>query len=161
MENDDRPLVRLESGHRPVELIPIGERLGVIGDRPDGDRSDLELDRSSAPAPSPVEGGLGGQAMEPGIEPIRVAKPGQVAPGANERVLDRVARELTVAEDQPGGGVEPDNGRAGQRGEGVMIAMPCPLDEVPLRHDGSLNGATHSVALDTVWRRRLGNRSTT
>jgi hypothetical protein len=43
--------------------------------------------------------------MEPRIEPVRIAKSGQVAPGSDHGLLDRVARELAVAEDQSGGSV--------------------------------------------------------
>ena len=84
---------------------------------------------------------------QPGVELVRVAKRRQVPPGADEAVLDGVARELRVAEDQPGGCVESCDGRAGERGEGVMIALPCPLDEVPLVHDSPRCVRGHSVAL--------------
>src|SRR6476659_5947168 len=72
---------------------------------------------------------------QPGVEPVRVAQRWQVAPGADEAVLDRVARKLRVAEDQAGGCVESRDGRAGKLGEGVMIALPCPFHEVALVHD--------------------------
>ena len=39
-----------------------------------------------------------------------------------------------VPEDQAGGRVQPRDGRAGERGEGVMIAPPRPLDEPSLVH---------------------------
>ena len=44
--------------------------------------------------------------MEPGVEPVRVTKPGQVPPGAHQGVLDRVARELAVPEDEARGRVQ-------------------------------------------------------
>ncbi len=72
---------------------------------------------------------------QPGVELVRVAKRRQVPPSADEAFLDGVAGELRVAKDQPGGCVESSDGRASERGEGVMIALPCPLDEVSLVHD--------------------------
>ena len=66
--------------------------------------------------------------MEPGIEPVRIAETGQVAPGADERFLDRVARELRVAEDEPGCRVQPRETPVDQQGEGVMIASLCSCD---------------------------------
>ena len=72
--------------------------------------------------------------MEPGVEPIGVAKSGQAAPGFEQGVLDDVPSELGVPDDHAGGRVESREGRAGQHGEGVMIALPCPLDEAPLVH---------------------------
>ena len=71
---------------------------------------------------------------KPGIEAIGIAKTGQVAPGADETLLDRVACELRVAEDQPGCRVQPRDGRADEHREGVMIASLRPVDEVSLVH---------------------------
>ena len=48
----------------------------------------------AAPAPGEVDAGMHGEAVEPGVEPVRVAQPGQVPPGSDQRLLDGVAREL-------------------------------------------------------------------
>ena len=56
---------------------------------------------------------LHGESMEPGVEPVGVAQPRQVPPGPHQRLLDRVARELRVPEDESGGRVQPRDGRAG------------------------------------------------
>ena len=72
--------------------------------------------------------------MQPGVEPIRVAETGQVAPGADECLLDRVARELRVPKDQASGRVQPREGRVDESGEGVMIAPPRAFDELSLVH---------------------------
>ena len=87
-----------------------------------------------SPAPSEVETGIDGQSMEPGVEPVRVAETRQVAPGADERLLDRVARELRVPEDEAGRRVQPREGRVDERGEGVMIAPLRAFDELSLVH---------------------------
>ena len=65
---------------------------------------------------------------------IRVAQARKVSPGSDVRLLDRVARELRVPEDEAGDGLQPRDGRADERGEGVMIAPACPFDEIPLVH---------------------------
>ena len=44
-------------------------------------------------------------------------------------LLDRVAGQLRVAEDEAGGPVQPRAGIAGKHGEGVMIAATRSLDE--------------------------------
>ena len=49
--------------------------------------------------------------------------------------MDRVARELRVPDDQAGYSVQPRKGRIDERGERVMIASSCPLDESLLVHD--------------------------
>ena len=69
--------------------------------------------------------------MEPGIEPVRITKPGQVPPGSHQRVLDRVARELRVPKDEARGRVQPRSRRRGEHGEGVVIASPRPARRAP------------------------------
>ena len=69
------------------------------------------------------------KAMEPGVEPFRVAKPGEVLPGSDVSLLDRVTCELRVPEDQPGCRVQPHDRRVDQLGEGVMIALLRSIDE--------------------------------
>ena len=101
---------------------------------------------------------------QPGVEPVRVAQARQVAPGSDEGVLDRVARELAVSEDQSRRCVQPREGSAGDRGEGVMIAPSRSLDETTLVH-GCLS--VLSVRRGTsgrarmLWRRDTANRSRT
>ena len=65
---------------------------------------------------------------------LGIAKSGQVSPGVQQRVLDRVSRELAVPEDQAGRSVQPRDGRASEHGEGFMIAPLCLLDETLLVH---------------------------
>ena len=88
----------------------------------------------AAPTPGLVEAGVHGEAVEPGPEPVRVAQPGQVPPGSDHRILDGVARELRVPEDEPGGRVQPRERRVDERDEGVMIAPLRPFDECSLVH---------------------------
>ena len=90
--------------------------------------------------------------MEPGVEPVRIAKSGQIPPGSDERLLDRVARELRVAEDQAGSRVQPREADIDERGEGVMLASPRSLDEVSLVHGRLWCGTATAVVLDRVWR---------
>ena len=117
-----------------VDEVAIGERAGhvVHGRRVDG--LELDLDRPPSTAAGQVETRVDGQAMEPGIEPVGVTQPRQVAPGSDERLLDRVAGQLRIPEDEAGGLVQPRDGPAGELGEGVMIASPRSLDESSLVH---------------------------
>ncbi len=72
--------------------------------------------------------------MEPGVQPVRVAQARKVTPGSDICLLDRVARELRVPEDEAGDGVQPRDGRDDERSERVMIAPARSLDEIPLVH---------------------------
>ena len=76
---------------------------------------ELDLDRPRRRRRREVEAGVDGQPVEPGVEPVRVAKPGQVPPGPDQRLLDRVARELRVPEDEAGCRVQPRERRVDER----------------------------------------------
>ncbi len=124
-------------------------------------RRDLDLDRAPSSASGQIETGVDGQSAQPGIEPLGVAETRQVAPGADEGFLDRVARELRVPEDEAGGRVQPREGRVDQSGEGVMIASPRAVDKLSLVHGRLDCATTWAVVFDRVWRRRQAKGSLT
>ena len=135
VENDDGAPFGLEPAERLVEKLPLGHVRWHVAAVRFEERRELDLVHATATPARDVETRVNGQAMEPGIEPVRVAQPGQVPPGSDEGVLDRVSRELAVPEDQSSGRVQPREGSAGNHGKGVMIALPRPLDETTLVHD--------------------------
>ena len=128
VQRDDRSVRRIETPERRVHQLAVGERARDVGLRGGIDGGELDLDRSPSPAPGDVETGVDGQSMEPGVEPLGIAKSRQVAPGADERLLDGVARELRVPEDQASRRVQPREPGIDELGEGVMIALPRAFD---------------------------------
>jgi hypothetical protein len=97
-------------------------------------RCELDLDDPPAPLAGKVEAGIDGEAIEPGVEPVGISKLLEIPPGPDQRLLDRVACELGVPEDEASGLVQPHDGGASELGEGVMIASVCPLHEPSLVH---------------------------
>ena len=96
------------------------------------DRGELDVD-AMAPEPARlIDAGADEQPVEPGVEAIGVPERGQITPGADERVLDGVLGLVGVPEDEPGGAVQTGDRGACQHGEGVMIAPPRSLHEIPL-----------------------------
>ena len=134
VEDDDRALVGLEAPERPLDLVAIDDEGIGVADGNVGHGSQLDLDHPAAAPPQDAEAGTNGDAVDPGVERVRVAQPGQVPPGPDERLLDRVARELRVVEDQPGRCVQAREPLADELAEGVMIASSGPLDELSLVH---------------------------
>ena len=76
-------------------------------------------------------------------------RPGRSRQARMIRLLDRVPRELRVPEDEAGDGLQPRDGRADERREGVMIAPARSLDEIPLVH-GHPRDAIHSAAFKGI-----------
>ena len=72
--------------------------------------------------------------MEPGVEAVGIAQARKVAPGPQVGVLDRIARELLIAEDQAADRFQVGDGRDDQQPEGVLVAPARSLHEIALIH---------------------------
>ena len=154
VQDHDCPALLVEAAHRAVDEGSIRHGDGRIGSGRSEQWRDLDLDRSSPATPGQVETCVDSQAIDPGIEPVRIAETPQIPPGPEQSLLDRVARELRVPEDQAGCRVQPRDGAADKLGEGVMIAMPCLLDEPSLVH-GHLAGCRGPGGrVYILWRRQ-------
>ena len=134
VQDDDGAPLRIEPAERVVEQLAGSHQPGMVAD---GGSAIGVSSTSIAAAPTSadsLEAGVHGQAVEPGVETVRIAQPGQVAPGSEEGLLHDVARELAISEDESGRPVQPRGGAFDEHREGVMIASLCPLDERPLVH---------------------------
>lgn len=147
MQDDDGPPLRVEMVEGIVEEFAVGDGRSNVIDRRRVDRGQLHLDSPTAPTSRDIDAGMDDELAQPCVELVRVAKGRQVPPGADKAFLDGVTREFRITEDQASGGIESCDRGAGERGEGVMIALPCPFDEVSLVHDCPTFGARPSVAL--------------
>jgi len=90
MEHDDRSLFRSQQSERMLEFVPERHAPGHIRGR-----RGIDLERPNASHPAAFASRLGvtgvhDQSMEPGIEALRVAQGGQVAPGTDEGLLRHV-----------------------------------------------------------------------
>ena len=117
-----------------LELVTLGDGDRCVGGIPGRDRGELDLDRSSSVAARNIETGVDREPMDPGVEPIGIAEPGQVPPRPDERVLHRVAGQVLVAEDQASHGLETADRGVEEQGEGVMVASPGSLHELAFAH---------------------------
>ncbi len=106
MEDDERAVLRVETDERPLNEVAVGQVAGRVGASGLVDSLNLHLDWPTASPTGLVEAGVHEESVQPGIEPFRITKSGQVPPGAHEGVLDRVARELRVPEDESRGRVQ-------------------------------------------------------
>ena len=79
------------------------------------------------------------QAIEPGLESVRITESRQVAPRSEERPLRGVLCPMDVTQDPVGEGVTAIDVRGGERGEGVFVTSTRPLYEIGL-HLGPIPG---------------------
>ena len=172
-------------GQRHPEVVVQDDDRAQLGSQPPGGRRRAARGRRRSTAMSPIgrsvdrraarprsgrrprrrrmiDAGPDHEPMQPCLEPVRVAERGQAPPRADEALLDRVSRELVVPEDQAGRRVQPRDERAGEHGEGVMIASHALARRALAgpRHP-SVDGAATVVALRMVCRaiRRNGSRA--
>ena len=143
----------------PRPRLALGERSGVVRHAEGIDRSEFHLDRAPPTASTEIETGVDDQSMQPGVEAIRITKPGQIAPGTDQALLNRILGQVRFAEDQPGGCVQPPKSAVDELGEGVMIAPPRPLDELSLIDVRLACGSAMMAVLNKVWRRCPPKRS--
>ena len=149
MQDDDRAPLGLKAPERQVEQLAIGKKRGGVCYGRVEQRRNLDLDRSTTTSPENVETCADDEAPQPCFEAIRIAKRGEVPPGREKTLLDRVSRKLSVAEDEASRGVQARDAGAGELSEGVMIALPGPLHESSLVHAISHRGAASLVALES------------
>ena len=134
MQDDERPRIRLEAEESAFDLVAVRDGRLDAGDGGRMKVRELDVD-AMAPKPSRlIDAGMDEHPMHPGVEEVRIPQRGQVAPGADERVLHGVLGLFGIAEDEPGGRVQTGDRGACQLGEGVMIALPRSLHEVSLHH---------------------------
>ena len=111
MEHEERPLIGRQPPEPAFELVPVGQREHVVGSRRSFDREDPQVCR---PPPLPrgvVDAFMDDEAMEPRIEPVRIAEPAQVAPGDHQRVLQGILGPVDIAEDSVGQREQPVRAR--------------------------------------------------
>ena len=165
MENDDGSHLRIEPQKAAFELVAIGDHGLVATDRGSVDWLSIQHPPGGVAAGAPHRYRRGSAAMQPGVEPFRVAQRGQITPGPDQCVLDRVLGLFGIPEHEPGGGVQPRDRGACQLGEGVMIASSALAPRGPAASRPSAVGAVDLTALteygEAVLRRSFHLRSHT
>ena len=138
MEHEDRPLFGRKAAEPAVELVPVadGEHVVACG------RSVIDGEHPQIRGPATLARRLGDadvdeQALEPRIEPVRIAEALQVTPGDHQRVLEGILGPIDVAQDPLGDREQPVGPNADQVDIRLPIPVPCRLDEVAIH--GSLS----------------------
>src|SRR5439155_10870578 len=122
------------------ELIPVGNRQEVVGRRRDVDRQGAEIRDPAAIARRFGKTGADDEAVEPRVESVRIAEPGQVTPGDHQRFLQGILGPIDVAKDPLRERVEAVTTAPDQVGIRLPVTVPCRLDEI------AIHGLRSSVA---------------
>ena len=79
--------------------------------------------------------------MQPGVEPVRIAEPPQLAPGDHQCLLRGVLGPINVSKDPLRDREEPVDVCACQEGECLPVATLSELHEVPIHRHHPRGGA--------------------
>ena len=140
MQDDHRPLLGPQALEAALQLLPIGDGTGIVTDR----RLDLEqsdLVRQAPELPALVRAGVDHQAIEPGIELVRIAQGGKLLPRANKRFLHCVLRQVRSPKDQPSDRVQAITGGGREDFKCLVVSAPPRLNELA-PHSLSISGTS-------------------
>ena len=94
MQDDDRATGRVEASEDAVDEVALGTTPDASGISGCVVVHELDLDGPASAPPCEVDAGVDDQPMDPRLEAVGVLEGRQVAPRADESVLDPVACEL-------------------------------------------------------------------
>jgi hypothetical protein len=152
VEHEQGPLLRLQAAEAPLELIPVDDAQEVVGRGRDVYRQDAEVRDAVALAFRLGETGANNEAVEPGVESVRIAEPRQVTPSDHQRILQGVLGPIDVTEDPLGEGVQTVATDSDQVGIGLPVTLPCRLDEISIHRIRS-SVAPSGGAVRSLWGR--------
>ncbi len=110
----------------------------------------MEVGDEAALALRLANAGADDEAMEPGVEPVRIAESGQVTPGDHQRFLHGILGPVDVAEDPLRDREEPVATHADQVGVCLPVPASCRLDEITIHCVGP-SVAPSGGAVQSLW----------
>ena len=107
----------------------------------------VQLDEGPAPVRlGDLVAGAHREPAEPGVPGVRITERANMAPGQQERILDRILGAIRVAQDEVGDAEQPRMRCPHELGVGIDVTAHRPLDQLPL-HGRHRFGAKHISAL--------------
>ena len=132
MEHEDRSLVGRQPPEPTLQLVTVADPSRSSGAAGPSTGSTRRFDGPTTLARRLGDADVGDDAVDPRVEPIRIAEPPKVTPGDHQRVLEGILGSVDVAEDPVREGEEPVARRAHQVDECRLVATLRRLDEIPV-----------------------------
>jgi hypothetical protein len=129
-EQEDRALVGGQSPEPTLEFVPIGERQHVVRSSGLVDRENPEVGRSAPLARGMIDAFVDDEAMEPRVEPVRIAEPAQITPGDHQRVLQGILGPIDVTKNPMRQREQAIHARTNQVDERRLVPALGRLDEL-------------------------------
>jgi len=121
-KDEDRPLIRLEPAERSIHDVAIDHACEDISLRVGVDLQDCQSRVPAAVPSSVLDAHVREHALDPEVEPVRIAEARQVTPGDHQRVLQGILGPVDVVKDPSCDREQAIDARAHQVHEGDLIA---------------------------------------
>jgi hypothetical protein len=99
VKREDRALVRRELAKAALELIAVGHAEQVVRSDRGFEWQDPEIGGAVTLTRRLGDAHVRQEAMDPGVEPVRIAEAWQIPPGDHKRVLQGVLGPIDIPED--------------------------------------------------------------
>ena len=159
MEHEDGALLGGEASKPTFKEVAIAHAQQLVRGRRSVDRQHPQVRRPTALARRLGDADVDEEALEPGIEPIRIAEAAKVTPGDHQRVLQGVLGPIDVTEDPLGDREETVGSDADQVDIRVPIPALCRPHEIVVHGAPRLDGLARLGELQHYWSVRGARRS--
>ena len=131
-QHENRALLGIQSAETALQLIPVGHGEELVRASRKIGREHVKIRDEAALTHRLMQTRADDEAMEPRVEPFRIAESGQITPGDHQRVLYGILGSVNVAEDPLGDCEEPVAARTDQVGIRLPVAASGRLDEIAI-----------------------------
>ena len=121
-KHQDRALFRLQSTERAIHDVPIDDTRELVARGVIGELKDLEPGVPATVSSRVVDAHVREHALEPEVEPVRIAEVRQVTPGDHQRVLQGILGPVDIMKDPAGDPEQAIEAGAHQVHEGDLVA---------------------------------------
>ena len=121
-QDEDSALLRLQPAERAIHDVAIDHASELVAARVVIDVKDLELGVPASVTACVLDAHVREHALEPVVEPVRIAEARQVTPGDHQRVLQGILGPVDVPKDPTSDREQAVDARANQVHEGDPIA---------------------------------------
>jgi hypothetical protein len=121
-KNENRALVRLEPPERAIHDVAIDHASELVARDVVVEVQDLELGIATPVSTRMLDAHVREHALEPEVEPVRIAEVRQVTPGDHQRVLQGILGPIDIPKNPSGNREQAIDARADQVHESDLVA---------------------------------------
>jgi hypothetical protein len=99
VQHEDRALVRREPSEAALQLVAVGHAEQVVRSDRGVEGQNAEIGGATTFTRCLGDANVRQEAMDPGVEPVRIAEAREVTPGDHQRILQGILGPIDISED--------------------------------------------------------------